>query len=342
LTLNFAAGTLLLAGYSTFGCTEPLTNLTAVQACLVALEASQYSVAGWGSMHIVGPWSGSDASSIEGYLDTMTTTKTFTHAIVAARDAHLPTAWGGAGETDAAWSAAIALDYSAASDKRILAVGGYYNMTSQYPVAAAGTPVMRRPGSFAVACSSISTGGNPTPPQRHIGRVRDGAVSQIIVDPTNDPVDGFVYHDDFQAPALDVARFTSFRTRKGKPGFFVVNPKMMSPPGSVFVMQYHRRVMDIGCSLLHQTAEDNINNDILLNDNGTIDEIEAQGIEAVIQGVTTTQMSNKGMIVKCKTHIDRTNNIRATDTVKVSQTLYGKGYILEIDAEIGFASPFAT
>lgn len=334
LTLNFAAGTMVTGDSFTFGCTEPLTSVASVQACLVALEASPYAISGWGSMRVCGPRSGADASSIQGYLDTMVTTKTWPRAIIEVRDNALPTAYGGAGETDAVWSAAVALDYSAVSAKRICAVAGNYNMNSMFPVAAAGTPRMRRNGAFALACRQVAI-----QPQTHAGRVSDGAIAQIIVDPTNDPLDGFNYHDDFNAgQALETARFCSFRKRKGKPGFFVAQPKLMSPPGSVFTMLPLGNVMDIGCSLVYQTGSENINSDVRLNTNGTIDEIAAQTIEKVVRGVLRDQMFAKNMISGFSYTIDRTNNVRATSTVLFACTLFARGYILEIDGTIGFGS----
>lgn len=346
MTLAFGAGTMVSGESVTLIATQPLTSAASVSACLVALEASPYSVTGWGSMIIDGGtlfggaadgtfgWTGSDASTIEGYLDTMVTTKTFPRAILSARDNKVPaTLWGGAGETDAAWYAALGTDYSAVSAKRICAVGGFYNMPGQYQIAAAGLPRYRRPGAWALAARQVQIA-----PQTHAGRVSDGALETIIVDPTVDPTDGFNYHDELTAPALDTARFTSFRKRKGRPGFFVVNPKLMSPFGSAFTMLPLGNVMDIGCALLHQTMEENINADVRLNDNGTIDEIAAQGVESVARGVLRDNMLSKSMISNFAFSIDRTNNVRSTSTVNFSATLFSRGYILEIDGTIGFGN----
>ena len=335
MTLAFAAGTLVAGEYYTFGCTEPLTSDASVQACLVALEASPYAITGWGSMRICGPRNGASASSIQGYLDTMVATKTWARAMIEVRDNALPTAYGGAGETDATWAAAVALDYSAVSAKRVAVSAGNYNMNSMYPVAAAGTPRMRRNLAFALACRQVAIR-----PQTHAGRVSDGALGQIIVDPTNDPTDGFSYHDEYNAPALDVARFVSARKRKGKPGFFIVNPRLMAPTGSVFSKEPGLplgNVMDIGCSLLYQTGTDNINSDVALNDNGTIEEKAAQAIESVARGVLRDQMLAKSMISNFTYVIDRTNNVRTTGVVNYAASLFSRGYILEIDGTIGFA-----
>ena len=334
LTLNFGAGTMVAGESVTFGCTEPLTSVASVSACLTALEASPYSSSGWGSMRICGPRSGADASSIQGYLDTLVTTKTWSRAIIEVRDNALPTAYGGLGETDAVWSAAVALDYSAVSAKRICAVAGNYNMEHMFNVPAAGKPRMRRNLAFALACRQVAI-----QPQVHAGRVSDGALAQIIVDPTNDPLDGFNYHDDYLAGrALEIARFASARKRKGKPGYFIAQPSLMSPAGSVYTILPLGNVIDIGCSLVYQTGTDNINSDVALNLNGTITEDEAQRIEKVVRGVLRDRMQARKMISDFTYTIDRTNNVRTTSVVNFACTLFARGYILEIDGTIGLGS----
>ncbi len=336
MTLAFTSATMVAGESVTFGCTEPLASVANVQAALVALEASPYSTTGWGSMRICGPRTGADASSIEGYLDTMVTTKTYPRAIIEVRDNALPVAYGGAGETDSVWSAAIATDVSAVSAKRIAMSAGNYNVNSQYPVALCGTPRMRRNGAFALAARVVTL-----QPQNHAGRVSDGSLSAIIVDPTNDPGDGFNYHDEHNSPSLDVARFVSYRRRKGKGGFFVVQPRLMAPAGSIFAKPQGLplgNVMDIGCSLLNQLHDDNINSDIQLNPNGTIFEIAAQGIETVIRRGLNDNMFAKNMISGFAYAIDRTTNVRTTDTVVFSCTFFARGYILEIDGTVGFGS----
>ncbi len=206
-------------------------------------------------------------------------------------------------------------------------------MNSAFPVAAAGTPRMRRNLAWALAARQVAI-----KPQTHAGRVSDGALAQIIIDPTNDPADGFNYHDDFNAPALEVARFTSARKRKRKPGFFIKNPNLMSPAGSVFKLLPHGNVMDIGCSLVDQLYTDLINSDVKLNRNGTIDEKTAQNAEGVVDRSLDANMLAKSMISDFTNTIDRTNNVQQTSTVNFATTLYARGYILEIDGSIGFGT----
>ncbi len=339
LTLTFAGGNLAVGDTATFGCTEPLPDTSGVEACLIALEASPFSTSGWGSMHITGPWTGAEAGVIEGFLDTMVTSKTWTRAILTVRDAGLPLAYGGDGESEEDWYGAIISDTSALSAKRICMCAGHYNVPSKFQVPIAGLPVYRRPGAWALCARQVSFGGTVRGgPQTHAGRVSDGSLAQIIVDPTNDPSDGFVYHNELTAPVLDDARFCSFTRRKGKGGFFVRNPNLMSPPGSSFRLLPHGLVMDIGCSLEHQVMEEQVNTDVRTNDNGTIDEIAAQGIEVVMRGVLRDQMLAKGMISGFTFTIDRTNNVLATSQVNYTSELRSRAYVLQINGTIGFGN----
>lgn len=339
LTLNFGAGAVTAGNSATFGCTEPLTDTASVQACLVELEASPYSVTGWGTLVIGGTWDGADAATIQGFLDDMVTSKTWTRAILSARDAALPAAYGGTPEDDPTWAAAIALDFSALSAKRLCVCAGFYNITSQYPIVAAGLPRYRRPGMWALAARQVQFGGTIRGgPQTHAGRVSDGALVDIVVDPTTDPIDGFVYHDELSSPSLTDARFCAFTRRKKKPGIFVRDPLLMSPPGSSFKLLPHGLVMDIGCSLEHQVMEENVNADVRTNDNGTIDEIAAQHIEEVMRAALRDQMVATNMISGFTFSIDRTNNVLTTSQVNYTSELRARAYVLQINGTIQFGN----
>ena len=334
LTLAFAAGTMVTGESVTFGCTEPRPDAAGVQACLTALSLSPYAVTGWGGMIIQGVWTGANATTIAGYLTTLANGEIFSRAFIAPRDVALPTAYGGAGETEATWGAAIVADFVAVAAPRISAVAGAYNMTANYPVACAGASVLRRPLLWAYAARRIAI-----EVQRHAGRVQDGPLTQIVIDPTNDPTDGFVYHDEETTPLLNVGRFIAARSRKGKPGLFVSNDVTMASPGSVFTLVPRALVMDVGCTLLTQLGTEEINADILLNTNGTIDEGEAQRIESYISGVMNERMLNAGMLSApgVVVVVDRANNVRTTEQVNLSASLYSKGYVLQVNATIGYA-----
>jgi hypothetical protein len=340
-TLNFAAGTIVALDTAIFSTCAPSWNDAGIQAALNTFQASQYASSGVGEIHVVGGITsaagqssgaaGADATAIGGYLETLRAGFIYNRVILSGRDSLTPVAWGGAGETEAVWYAAVALDYVAVSQRRVCASAGYYNMSGAVLQPAAGLPRYRRPGAWALACREVVI-----PPQRHAGRVKDGALSQIVVDPANDPGDGFVYHDERINSTLDGARFTSFRTRVGKPGFFVVNPNLMSGTGSVFTILPLGLVMDVACAIVHQIGQSEVNDDIRLNASGTIFENNARTIETEITNALTSQMPPASMSSNPIVSVDRTNNVRTTSNVNIAVTIYSRGYILQETITIGF------
>lgn len=335
ITLNFGAGTLVAGDSYTFGTTGPATNTAGIQSALNALLASPYSIVGWSSMHILGNWTGAQAATIETYLDTFATPQNavFTRAMLTARDASPNSKWGGSGETETAWLTAIENDYSALSAKRIDAAGGHYNIPSAYANPAAGAPAYRRPGQWAAAVRQVQI-----PPQRHSGRVRDGALANIVVDPTNDPKDGFIYHDDRLNPSLDGARFTSFCTRKKRPGWFVVNPNLMSPLGSDFSILPLGNVADVACDIVIEVGGDLVNEDTQLNTNGTIDEKEAQFIESQFNQALFDNMTAHSMISKATAVVNRTWDVQSNKSLPVTVRIFARGYIFNVPVTVGFGN----
>lgn len=337
VTLQFSTGTFVANDYATIGCIAPESDAAGVLACLTALKNSPYAITGWGSMHLTGTFTGADASTIDTALSSLATGFIFTRAIIAARDASPPAIYGGTGESETAWITALQTSFSATQAKRICANAGHYNMPSAFPNSAGGSPRYRRPLSYALAARQVTI-----PPQRHAGRVRDGSLSNIVVDPTLDPADGFIYHDERLQSGLDSARFCSARTRIGLPGFYIVNPNLMSQVGSVFTLLPLGNVMDVACGIVHQIGQQEINSDIRLNKNGTIYENEALAIEQTIYGNIKSSMIDTSMISSATVAVDRTNNILATSIVKITVTIVARGYILEEQVSIGYQNPFAA
>ena len=342
LTLNFETGKTLAVGDTIRVATSaPIWATAGVQACILALQASPYGAAGFGSMHIVGVCTGANATTFQGFLDTMATVFIYTRCIVDVRDSLRPVGWGGAGETKSTWATSIVSDFSAVSAKRIAAAAGHYNMTSQYPTAAAGLPNYRRSLAWALAARQVAI-----PPQRHAGRVKDGALSQIVIDPTNDPLDGFNYWneaDGADGPNLDPlygggGRFTSACLRVGRPGYFIANPITLAPTGSDFVLLPRGVVMDRACGIVHFVGEGQINDDLLLNPNGTLNAVVKSDLESEFDGALEDGMTSVAMISSATTVVDGTNNVLTTSTVIVDVTIVGKGYVLQETLTIGFGT----
>jgi hypothetical protein len=351
LTVNFQTGKTLVAGdYVRSSTTGPEPDAAGVAVALAALQASPYAATGWGSIHIVGTFAASDAAAFQASgatsLDSLATGDIYTGAIFSCRDAKPPTAWGGLGETEAAWMAAIELDFISSSCKRLSCSAGHYNMPSAFPTAIASVPRFRRPLSWAYAARQVTI-----PAQRHAGRVKDGALAQIVVDATSDPSDGFLYHDERINPGLDfktggAGRFTSARTRVGLGssglGYYIVNPLTLAPLGSDFWMFPYRLVMDVACDIAHGAGQQVVNDDLRANANGTLSDRDALAIKNAVLAALNTGMTNVGMISGCEVAVDQTQNILVTSTVVITIRILARGYALQETVTIGFANQLAA
>lgn len=332
MTMNFAAGTLVAADTATIGSIEPLWNDAGVEAGLKAFQASPYAIGGVGSMFLVGTCAGSDTTTIDTLgMTPLQNGYVYNRLIENARDASPPAAYGGSGESEATWMASIETAFSVVSAERASVSGGFYNMPSVFLNPAGGSPAYRRPLSWTLACREVQI-----PPQRHAGRVKDGPLAQIVINPITDPQDGFVYHDERLNPGLDAARFNSAWTRVGLPGYYDVNPNLMSPPTSSFPILPLGNVMDVACDIVHQIGQTEIDSDVRLNQNGTIYENDARAIEAIFSAALQANMLSTQMISGFNVTVDRTNNVRVTSTVNVTVTINPRGYVEEVSATIGF------
>ncbi len=356
ITIKFAAGTLLTGDFFRFSTVEPTWNTAGIQAALNTFQASQYAIQGVGSTHIVGVTTGANASTIQGYLDTMATGYVYTRAFMSARDNLVPATYGGAGETDATWQASILADFAATSARRVCVGAAYWNMPSGFPLpSSTGASAYRRPIAWAAAARYAQVS-----PQRHIGRVRDGSLSQIVTSPTVDPSDGFNYHDERNNPGLDYiiagtgGRFMSTMTRTGLPGTYITNPLTMAPLGSDFFLMPLGTVMDIFSTIMHQVGQLTIDDDVRVNANGTIYENDARAIETTLAGAVNSTMFSQKMISQpvmsgpsasatgASIIVDRTTNVRSTNTVNLTGQIIARGYVLTENITLSYQNPNAA
>ena len=234
---------------------------------------------------------------------------------------------------EVAFMTAIENDFASVSAKRVCVCAGHYSMALIFANPIAGKAIVRRNLGFALAARQVQI-----PAQRHAGRVRDGSLTQIIIDASVDPIDGFIHHDEAINPGFDAARLCSARSRVGLPGIYIVNPNLMAPPGSDFTLLPLGNVMDTACSIVHQIGQQQINSDVRLNSNGTLYENEALTIEAAILTALNDNMTSVAMISSASVSVDRTNNVKTTKTVNISVSIVARGYILQENVNIGFSA----
>lgn len=339
VTVHFGTGDVAVGDRARGYTTPPLPSVADVGTAIEALKDSPYAQSGWGSMHLVGAFDGADAQTIGDDVEALTLSLMYDRLMGETVDASPPEAWGGTGETDSAWSTALIADYASVETTRLGVSAGYYNMRSAYPNPVAGQPLYRRPLAWAWAARVVAL----PQPVTHEGYVALGGLRQVSLDLVNDPRDGFVYHDEqatgpvFNNLGGGPGRMTAARQRRNRAGWFIANPLSLAAVGSTFQLFPRCRVMDIASNIIQQVGGDYINATVRLNPNGTIREIDAGALESVLyngidQGLGQ-QISGRTITV------DRTWNVQSTNTVKVTASLQGLGYVLQLDVTLGYGQP---
>lgn len=366
LTLSFTAAAMALGDTYTAGTTEPLWNDSGIQAAINAFLASSYGKQGVGSVHIVGGSTavsgasgatGADMVAIGGYLQTARTNQyVFMHAYISARDAKHPVAYSGATETESSWMTAIETDFqgqslNADTTGRTSVCAAYWNMQSQLTNGLGLSPRFRRSVAFAVAQRDVQI-----PPQRMPSRVKDGALSPIVITPA-DKTDGFVYHDESITPGLDSTTggsggyFATTTSIAGLSGIFLQHANLFSPVGSSYGYMPQGHVIDIFASIVYQIGIQEIDDDVRIQSTGGIDPRDAQTISDAIGNAVQANMTNQGMLVAsaanptgCLVAIDTTAPLGpgSPGNLPIQAQAFGKGYILKETISIGFAPAGAT
>jgi hypothetical protein len=329
ITLNFAAGTLVLADTAKFQTIAPAWNDAGVQAAINALAASQYGIAGWGSAHLVGVSASGDATNVQSYLNAITAQFIYSRMILDARDVGAPTAWGGSGETEVAWMTAIETNFSATDAKRVCVSAGFYNTPSPYPNSAAGAPSYRRALGWSLAVRRTQI-----PTQRRAGRVKDGSLANIAVNPSSDPSDGFVYHDERINPGLNGSRFATAITWPKKPGFYMAIENLMAAPGSQFTELVLGNVIDVACDIGYATGVEEVSDDLLLTKTGTLFPTDALKLQGSIDNALSAGMINVAMVSDASSNVSQTANVLATSNIPIVISVLPRGYANTISETI--------
>jgi hypothetical protein len=338
--LNFGAG--VLSGpvgqvYDTwqFATNPPLWNDAGVEDALAAFFASQYAVAGVGSTHIVGVCAAGDISAIQTSAQTGTNGYVYTRAIVELRDALDPVAWGGSGETEATWMAALATVVAGeTAQPRICADGGYYNTPSPYANAAGGAPAYRRPLAWSHAVRRTQIGL-----QRRAGRVKDGPYSTIVVNAATDSQDGFIYHDERVTPGLNAARIGAALTwpKKGL-GFFHCQEPLLSAPGSQFTELAIGNVLDAACDIGYAEGVEEVSDDLPLQSNGTLNPVALNVFQGNIQAAENEGLVQTPLVSAVTVTVSKTQNVATTGVIPVTISVLPRGYVNAVNETINLST----
>lgn len=308
ITLTFAAGT-YVAGtmYTLASLTAPVYTSTEVIAALAALTADPRE---WSAVHLCGQASSAAASaSMASVLDTQleaaaTGSFRYSHAIMEAADVS---------------DSLLIAGFASFASKRVNVAAGFCRLTSS--ISGRG---YKRSAALPIAArlSKVGIGVD-------LGRVLDGSLPGVT----------YLHRDEQVTTALDAARFSTLRSLIGRQGYYITNGRIMAAAGSDFRLTQYRRVMDRACAVGRDALLDYLNAGVRINANGTIFELDARGIEAVVTSALNAALTQPGHASAVRCVVDRTNNVQSTEQVKAQIRVTPLGYAKSIAQDIGFTSP---
>jgi len=303
LTLTFAVGTYIVGDIYSATCTGPKYSASDMTTALAALALNP---ATWRFVMAVGEASSvANSAARASALDTFLTT-----AEGAARYA-----WGlmqCSDDTDAN----ILAGFSSFSSKRVAVAAGFCTITSQ----------LTGRGFTRGAAWAAAAFAQRLKISQDLGELAEGALPFVTA----------LARDERKTLGLDAGGFLTLRTHVGYAGAYVNNPRIMAPAGSDYELIQYRAVMDLGCAVGRASALFYLNKALATNADFTIAEIEAVAIEARVQAALAQALVAPGHATAVSCVVDRTVNLVSTKKLKLKLRIRPKGYVKDIDIEIGF------
>lgn len=177
------------------------------------------------------------------------------------------------------------------------------------------------------------------PVQRHIGRVKDGALKADAI-----------FIDDEDPSVADVETlhdkgFITFRCFTGKSGYFFTDDCLATGIADDYRSIARRRTIDKAYRIAYLTMLENVNDELPITDDGymvpsVIKSWEAEMVAAIVNQMTSlgelgtdpADSADKG--VKC--YINPEQNIASTSRIVVKLQVKPYGYSKYMDVELGF------
>jgi Protein of unknown function (DUF2586) len=302
-----------------FTCSAPVWDATGLGTALAALAASGPTLAHDGVV-IQGSVTGSTISTVKTSHDNLISASKPRWFLCHTRDQN-------SGESIATWAGVLvgsSPGFSAHTANLMAIAAGYCAVDSR---AIGG--IWRRPVMWPLAARLAST-----PIAQHPGRVRSGPLAGIR--------DGGLYHDlaSSALQTLDSHRFIGAQTVQGVNGY-IATDRTTAADGSDFTSIMRVRVICYAArvAMLRMTQE--INEDRLVNADGTIDAAEASTIDASVTSYLVSELANakqgRRFCSDVAISVNRTQNLISSPTLPFRLRLRPLYYSTAITIDLGYA-----
>jgi hypothetical protein len=173
------------------------------------------------------------------------------------------------------------------------------------------------------------------PVQRNIGRVKDGAVLNTAAYLT----DGKSVEDHLlEIEAIHDKGYILWRKFVGKSGYYFNDDHTAIADTDDFRSLARGRIIDKALILAYQTYIEEVNDEVPINEDGTLSASYVKALQAKIENVINQTMTAKGEISGVKAYIDPTQKVQQTNELNISISILPVGYAKYINVTLGFTN----
>ncbi len=174
------------------------------------------------------------------------------------------------------------------------------------------------------------------PVQRKISRVKNGALSNTSA------YIGSVAADQYTDTELLFDKgFITFRTFPGKSGFFFSGDATCTATTDDYASLARGRVIDKVQILTYAVFVDEVDNEVLVNADGTLNAGYVKSLEQTISNQVNLIMTANNEISGVQAFIDPAQNVLSTNQINVVLKITPVGYSSDIEIQLGFDNPAA-
>jgi hypothetical protein len=175
------------------------------------------------------------------------------------------------------------------------------------------------------------------PVQRKISRVLNGSLPITTAFLGTDDMAAL---PDVGAPGtIETNGFITFKTYPGLAGYYFSSDPTASHTNDDFHALARGRIIDKVQRLAYQTFVLDLDDEVPVNDDGTIDEIYRARLQQDIINQLTVSMVAKKEVKAVTAYIDPAQNVIANETVEISVSITPYGYSKTIIVNLGFRNP---
>lgn len=173
-----------------------------------------------------------------------------------------------------------------------------------------------------------------TPVQRHIGRVKDGAM----------PVTEFMIGDkkaeeaDYRVAEVVGKGYITLGTIRGKSGYYYETQPLATSPAGDYAIISNRRVIDKAVLIAYQTYVNELKDEIEIAADGTIAPGVIKHYQSLIENAINLQMTANGNISRARAYMDAAQNVLSAGMIEVTLRILPVGYAEEIVVNLGFTT----